>query len=643
MNLSLRIKQKYSIGINNFLLFILVLLLITDNVKAWVYFEHRKITLTAIENMDPGYKKFLDKLWKLARTGYENRLSESIILPDQGINIKYLDYASWPAIAGDHSCSAKNMVDVILNSDWILKVAKVSAELDDQLGKAENISDHINAIRSTDIELQQVDPQYATRAGANNAHFLLGLNNIGVKLKDYIRKCLQNRTEPNALGLYTWYHLKALEKIKQLRLTSDVKLKTLLARAALANEAFALHFLEDIFAAGHVAGTWGDVSLRKGSHDYYNQNGLSTVTWKNEHIVLTGDSYMRPEDAEFASKAVIASLKQLVQFYLDINLYPQIKKSYSNNTNPEDLSICEITSMPENIYSDESYLDILFPVLLNTPFPGLIKGKGTFPRFRAEIGPFGGFSAAFHAALASGGFSIAQTSPGFIGGLETNLRFGFGIEGVLNHSGDGLVFLEIGWRQDASSKAGIIEDEVTNLAGALTSSIPARSSYSARIRLPFWLIPGDLLIAAPILYLISPNTLTNMAATAVNGGLIPWQAGISTGIGRFQFVLGREVGVYFYGTGRQRDAFFLPVLVNNEVVFFILSYKSTKFDFPILEYRPFRNYSTNQSSDLMLQLSAGFDVPYGAEVLEPGNAVIPDLKPVYYISLKLLFDWRYYF
>ncbi len=41
-----------------------------------------------------------------------------------------------------------------------------------------------------------------------------------------------------------------------------------------ADEAFALHFVEDIYAAGHIAGTWGDVSQRKGTHDFYNASGL---------------------------------------------------------------------------------------------------------------------------------------------------------------------------------------------------------------------------------------------------------------------------------------------------------------------------------------------------------------------------------
>src|SRR6185295_12776957 len=77
-------------------------------------------------------------------------------------------------------------------------------------------------------------------------------------------------------------------------------------------------------------------------------------------------------------------------------------------------------------------------------------------------------------------------------------------------------------------------------------AVPNRMGLSTRLRMPFYLFPADLLLLSPI-YFVSPATYTNMAVVASNGGLIPWQAGIATPIGRFQFVLGRELGVTFYG------------------------------------------------------------------------------------------------
>ena len=111
------------------------------------------------------------------------------------------------------------------------------------------------------------------------------------------------------------FHVSALQKATRLaRENLSPEERSALARAVLADEAFALHFMEDVFAAGHVAGTWGDVSQRKGTHDHYNAAGLEVRTWQGgEHtIVLMGDAHMRPEDAARAAEAVRLSLEQLL-------------------------------------------------------------------------------------------------------------------------------------------------------------------------------------------------------------------------------------------------------------------------------------------------------------------------------------------
>jgi len=129
-----------------------------------------------------------------------------------------------------------------------------------------------------------------------------------------------------------------------------------------------------------------------------------------------------------------------------------------------------------------------------------------------------------------------------------------------------------------------------------------------------------------------------MAVTAGNGGLIPWQAGIATSFGRFQFILGREVGVSLYGSGSDQDAIIVP----NGDTYTIINYKSVQLDFPVLEYRPFRTFSLDQSSSLCFLLSFGVDFPYDEQVVLPEEAVLPDLKAVWNIGLTMEFDWRYY-
>ena len=75
----------------------------------------------------------------------------------------------------------------------------------------------------------------------------------------------------------------------------------------------------------------------------------------------------------------------------------------------------------------------------------------------------------------------------------------------------------------------------------------------------------------------------------------------------------------------------------------LLNYKSTQLDFPIVEYRPFRTFSTDQSSSLFSQLNVGVDIPHPETVVTPQGVETPDLRPVWYIGLRTAFDWRYYF
>ena len=47
-----------------------------------------------------------------------------------------IDLAAWAGIAGDHSCSPDLLINTTLPSDWILKVATVSAQTKVGLEKA---------------------------------------------------------------------------------------------------------------------------------------------------------------------------------------------------------------------------------------------------------------------------------------------------------------------------------------------------------------------------------------------------------------------------------------------------------------------------------------------------------------------------
>jgi hypothetical protein len=459
---------------------------------------------------------------------------------------------------------------------------------------------------------------------------------------------LKAGSDLNAPGVYAWFHISALRKASRLNdpgLSS--KERSELARSALFDEAFALHFLQDVYASGHVAGSWGDVSQRKGTHDFYNQNGLEVFTWKGRDstIVLMGDAHMRPQDAALAAEAVRKSLVQVLSEAAGIRRGYTLPAAPDAPASADAFDICSVTTFPDRGVKtghrrQGPYSPIFAEVLLDSPVPGLGPGLGSLPRSRSEVGTFIGLAGTIDSRYLDGGFVPNENQGGWISGLDVGFRAGLGLEGAMGSSSDGLVFGQIGLRSDTPATNNAEDTALENLGGSLSSAIPARGGLSARIRAPFYLIPGDLLILSPM-YFLDPDRYMEIAVTAANGGLLQWQQGWATRFGRFQFLLGRELGVTLFGTlgDTQLAAPSDPPGGLGRAV----DYKSVFLDLPIIEYRPFRSYSSNQSSAVIFQLFAGADFPYNESVKRPADAPQVNLDPVYSLGVRMVFDWRYYY
>jgi hypothetical protein len=641
----------------------------TFTAHAWVYPEHRDIAVLAIEGLDPERRTQFDRLWSEARTGHENRLCAAGADVAQGVAPACLDWAAMPAIAGDHSCSSAQMLDTVIGADWILAVADVAAQFKLDLSGMEEgpaakpagqgatpirdlrrelesealRAERVNIVRVADIRLQRADPEYATRAGSNNAHFLLAKPASDFDARRYLDATLKGGSEINAAGVYAWFHLSALQKATRLaQEPSSAEGRRGLIRSMLADEAFALHFIQDIFAAGHVAGSWGDVSQRKGTHDYYNQYGLEVHVWKpgSRSTVLMGDAHMRAEDAARASEAVRLSIEQLLDTAAGRPREYNIPYEPKAPSLPDAFDICDHDALeprPEGVPVHPEALQLGVEVLRLTPIPSLEEGLGAMPRFRAEVGPFIGVAGTLDARYLDDGFTGTEGG-GYVAGADLSIRVGMGLEGVLGEAGDGLVFLAVGYRGDAQSTNDFVDLPGAAQGGSLTAAIPGRTALNTRLRMPFYLIPGDLLLLAP-LYFISPTTYQNMAVTAGNGGLIPWQLGWATRFGRFQFVLGREIGVTFYGELSDDTVFAADDTPGS---LRIIGFKSTYVDLPILEYRPYRAFDSTQSSAAIFQLYAGIDEPRGERVVAPAGAPPVQFDRVYSLGVRIIFDWRRY-
>ncbi len=641
----------------------------------WIYPEHRDIALAGVQKLDPERQKVLAALWGEARAGREKRLCEKAADPTLGDEPPCIDWAALPAISGDHSCSSKDLTETVLDSTWILDVAAVAARLKDALARvdvlppAQQVSAggsaigdllrraeaesaraaRANALRTSDIALQRADPRYATRASSNNAHFLLARPTTGMSVQEYGALTMKQGSEINALGVYAWYHLSALQKATRLaheQLAPEARRE--LARAMLFDEAFGIHFLEDAYSSGHVAGTWGDTSQRKGTHDFYDEAGLEVFTWntKGESLVLMGDAHMRPEDVARAAPAVAASLEQVLDAAAGKPRAADLPHTPGASALPDAFDVCSnapIPKRPERFPEPvEGYLRAfradLAEVVLPTPIPGLGQGLGAMPRFRSEVGPFIGLAGIMDGRFIDGGFTPSQGS-GFVGGVDLALRAGVGLDGVMGDAGDGLIFVGLGFRGDSASSSAVSNADLAAIGGNLTAAIPSRTGFTARLRMPFYLVPGDMILLSPIL-LFSPSTYTNIAVVAANGGLIPWQSGMATRFGRFQFVLGREVGLTFYGTSGDARVI-APGSAPGDPAR-VVSYESLSLDLPVLEYRPYRAFDSTQSSTVLVVLFTSVDFPRGGKVVAPAGAPEVDLSTVWSVGLRLVFDWRYY-
>lgn len=531
----------------------LAVLALSTRAHAWLLVEHARAGRAATQEIaangargvmvDARINALLDDAWTRVRAADPSRAAR--LCPEYFVEWKggahpfCLGLAALPALAADHACSPSDL-DLATGADWVYEVlgAAIDRQRKIDVFRQDDIDGRQRERRSLDEDLETADAMYLFRAAGSHVHFQMPRARTMETAVDYMDAAL--RAVPNATAAYVTYHTRALALAIEARRTCRgapcAAGSELLWRAFL-EESFALHFLEDSFAAGHMAGVVDGTSYRMGTHDYYSSHGLDVRTWSGESYAAYGDAFLDDTSLHVVGHAVAASLRQLAWAISPTSLSPG-DAAPCDGPSPGDPLDCSderaltLPTAPQDSCTETRFAvdpalaqrGFLGQVIRFEPVPAL--EKPTLGRDRKELGVF----VPFALELATGYFGGKSGGPY----VEPSLALGIGwaADAVLSDYSDPLFFLEargaMQARGDGSYAFGI----------------------GGRMRLPYAVVPGDILvwgIPAACLQEKSPRWVRAAALAAMRGG-----ERFGSGA-RVQFVGGREVGAFaFRDVGRDR-------------------------------------------------------------------------------------------
>jgi hypothetical protein len=611
----------------------------TGEARAWILPEHAEITAQATKQLTPPELAVLSDLWVAAR-GESERLCEGLgrAPADSEGAVACLGFADLPSVAGDHSCTPAELLDETTRETWLRDVVEVGNLTERRLREAGSFSARINAWSRSNLLLERADNEYASRATSNAGHFV-PTSPPGQSLDDYLVRSLRKDEPLNAVGLYVVFHLAAL-RFGAAYATAAPSERERWARLALFSEVFALHFLQDSFSSGHTVGTWGGPAMMKGTHDEYSINGVPSRSWSGEAYSPHGDAHMTPEDLRRTRGAVGTSLAELTRVVTDSRMRALVVASFrpENADYVWHFDTCNRTELGFAV-PRETTLRFGRDVWVQTVMPMPGEEHAHMPRFRAEIGPYFAFGAGTDAAATWGGYFTDHPSTARANANALIFAgIGIGLEGAIGISSDGLIELGVGGNYASGQYEPGCEDCGIDESGAWPTRVPTRSALLLHYRAPYWLVPGDLVLVAPVLLLVDFNAYKSMAIMSANGGLLGLQPIILTSIGTFQFVLGRELNVLLFNDDDPVLAFNGgdPDVASNYSVFEV---NSVKLDVPVVTYQPFRSFSNTLTSAIGLQLGGAVDIPSGTDT-RTGEEVSPGVA--YSVYLRLIMESRWY-
>jgi hypothetical protein len=589
-------------------------LLTSQTSRAWLFVEHTSVGRAAMsgnEEHQPQLPKperdTLQQAWNALRASESpvaTELAAKVAEDDTAVERKAragecafsakVDLPMLAALAADHSCSERDL-DATLRADWLEPLIKMFIANYEEIRIAPFGSRSRTSLwHESHLLAQGLDSQYLFRTGTS--HFVAsrrwqqspGAEPNPESLQCYARRVSQRGAAINAVGVYVYYHGRALNTASEAGCKPDAKCASPeSARSALLFEAVALHFLEDAFSAGHVAGGPRDTSraARMGTHDQYCQDGLSVQTWNGDAYPAFGDAHLHKADKLWTSRAVAASLMQLAHV-----LAGAPTECQSGNG----LDVCTDTTMDD---TSDACVASMGDTLKWLPQPPL--EPTPVPSFRNDIGVFFRFSAAADGGIgratasASGGPAAGRVVPTW--GVDANLGLGFTLDGVTAGWSDAVMVAEGGLTGVAGQRASWCFN-----CSNLDEPIDTRLGWTVRLRMPFEFVPGDFVIlGAAYLVTRAPSVFTRLVDSADGGFYWRWQRVwvLGNGMG-LQFVAGREAQYSGYNTARALANATGPQAGKHA---------SYSWTFPAFDWIVMRNFAEHSGNQFKVTLSYRYE------------------------------------
>jgi hypothetical protein len=523
--------------------------------------------------------------------------------PDATAEERCIDFPMLAAIAADFSCSPQDLWKVAVQETWLPDVLAVSQKTERLLSLATSKAQRIDIWHADHVDNFAADLRYLDRAKDNRGHF--AWPRATDQLRAYLADALKAGRPPNSHAFYVLYHTAALRFAQSARKLEDAARRAAIKNAML-SEAFALHYLQDSFSAGHIAGRAGGSRSRAGTHDYYCENGLEGALWQEGRDDLCppgtpcdeqntylahGDAFMEERDRLHAAHAVQRSLHDLVRALRwdcpERSWLFAKELDYLEKIGGPEMDACTgVLTVPACLEGAADDLDVRYTLRItiqparSTEAEPLVEGEPatTLPTFATEMGLFGGL---FASARVVGGASVRDPSSSWhvLTKMDAGLEGGLGISGITTAQSDGLVWLQVGAALDSPAVFGGSPDPHAGRFGA-----------ALRVRAPFYVVP----LLEHLAFTLPAWFLDNLGARrfltkATESGLVNLARVHTTELGSFQLVLGRELGFrYVLGPGGEDSSF--------------------GFDWPVFEYKPRQWYASSVSNVFSVQLGAYLDV-----------------------------------